>query len=140
MRPSVLTAPEITTYDSAILFHPLELAVDEALTVGFGSRIDMTSRGLLGNTSTRSVVLPGETKSAQWAGGSHGGRGWFGSPSGGWNRPLSQLTQPGTVYDSLRDPHLPGSGGTSSNASAGGAGGGVARSSPTAPWCASTAT
>jgi hypothetical protein len=125
VSPSVLTAPEITTFDSAILFHPLELAVDEALTVGHGSRIDMSARGLLGNTPTRSVVLPGETKADSWAGGSHGGRGWFGSPSGGWDRP--DLAAPGTVYDSLREPRLPGSGGTSPNETPGGAGGGVVR-------------
>ncbi|HSL84805.1 MAG TPA: Ig-like domain-containing protein, partial [Thermoanaerobaculia bacterium] len=124
VAPSVLTAPEITTFDSAILFHPLELAVEEALSVGFGSRIDMSARGLLGNTATRSVVLPGETAAAPWAGGSHGGRGWYGSPAGGWT---GALTEPGSVYDSLREPRLPGSGGTSPNETPGGAGGGVVR-------------
>ena len=58
-------APEITTYDSAILFHPLELAVEHEIGVGvLESRIDMTLAGLLGNTSTRAMVLPGESSAA----------------------------------------------------------------------------
>ncbi len=124
-HPSVLTAPEITTYDSAILFEPLELTVTDALSVGYGSRIDLSGRGLLGATPTRALELPGESRSAAWAGGSHGGRGGFGSPAGGWNR--SDLTAPGSVYDSLREPYLPGGGGASPNESPGGAGGGVVR-------------
>jgi hypothetical protein len=123
VTPSVLTAPEITTLDSAILFHPLEVAVDQALSVGFGSRVDMTERGLLGNTATRSAVLPGETAAEPWAGGSHGGRGGFGSPAGGWD--VVSLAQPGTVYDHLREPSLPGGGGTGSTETPGGTGGGV---------------
>ena len=123
-RPSVLTAPEITSYDSAIFFEPLELAVDHEVGVGTLSRIDMTKKGLLGSTATRSMVLPGETGAQARAGGSHGGQGWFGSP-GGWNRP--DLTQPWSVFDSLRDPHLPGGGGGSADGNAGGAGGGVVR-------------
>jgi|GEM_PF-5747628 len=126
VQPSALTAPEVTTYDSAVLFHPLELAVERALSVGTGSRIDVSGRGLLGATPTKALVLRGETGSAPRAGGSHGGRGGYGSPAGGWDR--TDLNEPGTVYDSLRDPHLPGGGGTSANeSSVGGAGGGVAR-------------
>ncbi|MGH9362991.1 MAG: Ig-like domain-containing protein, partial [Thermoanaerobaculia bacterium] len=98
VKPSVLTAPEITTYDSAVLFHPLELAVDHEVGVGVGSRIDMSRKGLLGSTSTRSIQLPGETVAQARAGGSHGGSGWFGSAPGGWNR--TGLAQPGSVYDS----------------------------------------
>ncbi len=124
-HPSVLTAPEITTYDSAIPFEPLDLAVTEALSVDHESRIDMSGRGLLGATPTRALELPGETRSAAWAGGSHGGRGGFGSPVGGWNR--NDLTDPGSVYDSLREPYLPGGGGASPNETPGGAGGGVVR-------------
>ncbi len=64
------------------------------------------------------------------AGGSHGGAGWFGSPTGGWNR--NDLAQPGSIFDSLRDPHLPGGGGTSTDTGSnpldgGGTGGGVIR-------------
>jgi len=125
VRPSVLTAPEITSYDSAILFYPLELAVDQELGVGYASRIDMTRKGLLGSTSAKSMVLPDETGAQARAGGSHGGRGWFGSQAGGWNR--TDLAQPGSVYDSLRDPRLPGGGGASADTTAGGAGGGVIR-------------
>src|SRR5262249_44332480 len=58
-------------------------------------------------------------------GGSAGGAGWSGSAAGGWNR--TGLPQPGTVFDSLRDPHLPGGGGASADANAGGTGGGVIR-------------
>jgi len=121
VRPTVLTAPEITTYDSAILYHPLELAIGLELGVAAESRIDTTRRGLLGSKlvsgTIRSMVLPGETGAAARAGGSHGGRGWFGS--GG--------TLPGSVHDSLRDPRLPGGGGGTVDANAGGTGGGVIR-------------
>ncbi len=125
VEPTVLTAPEITTFDSAILFHPLELAVDHEIGVSVLSRIDMSRRGLLGSTSTRSMVLPGETGAQARAGGSHGGEGWFGSPLGGWNR--TGLALPGSVFDSLRDPHLPGGGGGSADGNPGGTGGGVIR-------------
>ncbi|HWM74328.1 MAG TPA: carboxypeptidase regulatory-like domain-containing protein, partial [Nocardioides sp.] len=121
VRPTVLTAPEITTYDSAILYHPLELAIDQELGVASESRIEMTRKGLLGSklisSTIRSMVLPGETGAAARAGGAHGGRGWFGS--GG--------TLPGSVYDSLRDPRLPGGGGGTVDTNAGGTGGGVIR-------------
>jgi hypothetical protein len=125
LQPSVLTAPEITSYDSAILYHPLEVEIESLLLVGLESRIDMTARGLLGSTSTRSMVLPGEVGASRLAGGSHGGEGGYGSPSGGWNR--TNLNPPGSVFDSLRDPMLPGGGGASSGSAAGGAGGGVVR-------------
>ncbi|MFL6203112.1 MAG: carboxypeptidase regulatory-like domain-containing protein, partial [Thermoanaerobaculia bacterium] len=124
VKPTVLTGPEITTYDSAILYHPFELAVDNEVGVAVESRIDMTKKGLLGSTSTKRMELPGEPVSQSKAGGSHGGRGWFGSP-GGWSR--NDLTQSGTQYDNLREPYLPGGGGGSADASAGGAGGGVIR-------------
>ncbi|HET9765405.1 MAG TPA: Ig-like domain-containing protein, partial [Thermoanaerobaculia bacterium] len=129
-RPAVLTAPEITTYDSAILYQPLELAVEHEVGIGVLSRVDMTKKGLLGNTSTRSMVLPGETGAAARAGGSHGGAGWFGSPGGGWN--TVNVVQPGSVFDSLRDPRLPGGGGSSTATGSdpltgGGTGGGVIR-------------
>ena len=74
------------------------------------------------------MALPGETASGFFAGGSHGGKGWFGSPwdIGGWER--IDLAPSGSVYDSVRDPHLPGSGGSSdSPGDAGGRGGGVVR-------------
>src|SRR6185369_15361712 len=125
IRPTVLTAPEITTYDSAILFNPLELAVDSEVGVATESRVDMTKKGLLGSTSTRSMVLPGETGAAARAGGSHGGAGWLGSAAGGWNR--TDLTAAGSGFDSLRNPTLPGGGGGSPDGNAGGAGGGVIR-------------
>ncbi len=122
-RPAVLTAPEITTYDSAILFQPLELAVEREVGVGVLQPHRHERKGLLGSNSTRSMVLPGEVGAEPRAGGSHGGAGWFGSAAGGWNR--TDLAQPGSVFDSLRDPHLPGGGGASPDANAGGAGGGV---------------
>ncbi|MCP4668822.1 MAG: hypothetical protein GY849_20995, partial [Deltaproteobacteria bacterium] len=126
VEPTVLTAPEVTSYESADLFHPLELAIDEIFAVGHGCRVDLSERGLLGSTTEDSMVLPGEVGAEPWAGGSHGGLGWFGSPGGGWNH--EDLNQPGSVYDSLRDPYLPGGGGGSpSNTVAGGTGGGVVR-------------
>ncbi len=131
MHPSVLTAPEVTSYASTALFYPLELQVDDVLAIGAGCSIDVSGRGLLGNTTTNTVALPGETAAEPFAGGSHGGLGWFGSAPGGWTRddlPDGYLARPGSAYDSVRDPHLPGSGGTSGAASApGGRGGGVAR-------------
>ena len=140
VQPSVLRAPEIRNYASAVLYEPLELAIGTdrgpgAVGLGFGSRIDMSNEGLLGTkwetlpgTTTkveRSMVLPGETGAGKRAGGSHGGAGWFGSISGGWNR--NDLSLPGSVYDSVWDPKLPGGGGGSSDGSAGGTGGGVIR-------------
>jgi hypothetical protein len=126
VRPSVLTAPEITSYNSAILFHPFELEVQDRLGIGGGCRIDVSGRGLLGSTTTQAMVLPGEVGSSRMAGGSHGGSGWYGSPSGGWNR--NDLQQPGSVYGNLRAPRLPGGGGASNSPSIpGGAGGGVVR-------------
>lgn len=126
VRPSVLTAPEITSYNSAILFHPFELEIEELLGVGGSCRIDLSGRGLLGSTTTQAMVLPGERGAGRLAGGSHGGSGWFGSPLGGWNREDLQL--PGSVYGNLRAPALPGGGGGSNSSSTpGGAGGGVVR-------------
>ena len=128
VHASTLTAPKATSYASTAPFYPLALQIDEALGVGAGCAIDVSGLGLLGNTSQQSVALPGETVSGLYAGGSHGGKGWFGSPwdIGGWER--TDLTPAGSVYDSLRDPHLPGSGGTSNNpGDAGGRGGGVVR-------------
>ena len=128
VHASTLTAPKATSYASTVPFYPLALEIAEALVVGAGCAIDVSGLGLLGNTSQQSVALPGETVSGLYAGGSHGGKGWFGSPwdIGGWER--TDLTPAGSVYDSLRDPHLPGSGGTSNNpGDAGGRGGGVVR-------------
>ncbi len=125
IHPSVLTVPEVTSYASAIPYYPMELAVSELLGVGAGCRVDVSGRGLLGNTSTRSVMLPGEVAAEPLAGGSHGGYGWYGSPSGGWDR--DDLAQPGSVFDSVRNPSLPGGGGGGKGNQAGGAGGGVVR-------------
>ena len=127
-KPTRLTAPEINTYDSAITHHNLELEVERALGVGHGSSIDMDGRGLLGKRGDgRVILLPGQTAPQNYAGGSHGGLGWYGAPSGGWSE--SSLRDPGNTYDSLRDPHLPGGGGGTSggSTSAGGTGGGVIR-------------
>ncbi|MCP4655056.1 MAG: hypothetical protein GY856_06510, partial [bacterium] len=73
VEPTVLTAPEVTSYESADLFHPLELAIDEIFAVGHGCRVDLSERGLLGSTTEDSMVLPGEVGAEPWAGGSHGG-------------------------------------------------------------------
>ena len=127
-KSSILTAPEINTYDSAITHHNLELEVERVLGIGHGSRVDMDSRGLLGKRGDgRVILLPGQTGPGRYAGGSHGGLGWLGSPNSGWNQ--SDLRQPGETYDSLRDPQLPGGGGGTSGSSsrAGGTGGGVIR-------------
>jgi hypothetical protein len=125
VHQSVLTAPEVTSLDSAILYYPLELGIEEFLGIGAGSRVDMSGRGLVAGTSQQSVSLPGETAAQPLAGGSHGGAGWFGSPSGGWDR--DGLTQPGSVFDSVRDPRLPGGGGATDSCASGGSGGGVVR-------------
>ena len=126
VRPSILTAPEITSINSSILYYPLELAIGHTLAVGAASRIDMDGKGLHGNSGEESVALPGERASDSHAGGSHGGAGWYGSPNQGWQR--TDVTLPGSTYDSLRDPRLPGSGGSGRGASDfGGYGGGVIR-------------
>ena len=125
VHSSVLTAPEVTSLDSAILYYPLELGIDDVFGIGAGCRIDMRGRGLLGGTAQKSIALPGESAAEPLAGGSHGGAGWFGSPSGGWDR--DDLTQPGSVFDSVRDPRLPGGGGTANSCAPAGSGGGVVR-------------
>lgn len=127
VRPSTLTAPEINSEDSQILFWPLELEIERALGVGHGSSVQMTGRGLFGSDADTVITLPGQTGPGVWAGGSHGGRGWHGSPggqNGGWDR--TDLTDSGSVYDSVRRPSLPGSGGrTPSGSREGARGGGV---------------
>ena len=127
---SVLTAPEVTSYASSVLYNPLELSVTDVFGLGHGARVDLTAKGLLGSTPTQSMVLPGQTGAGQRAGGSHGGSGGPGSPSGGWAR--TDLTAPGSVYDLVTDPALPGGGGGSAAGpfgatAAGGTGGGVVR-------------
>ncbi|HKC25324.1 MAG TPA: hypothetical protein VKF32_11315, partial [Thermoanaerobaculia bacterium] len=116
VHPTILTAPEVTSYQSLVPFYPLELAVDDALGIGAGARADMTGKGLLGTSQGQSIVLPGERGSASAAGGSHAG---YGAGSSG------------SVFDSLRDPHLPGGGGgavpVTGGALAGGTAGGVIR-------------
>ncbi|HNX51263.1 MAG TPA: Ig-like domain-containing protein, partial [Thermoanaerobaculaceae bacterium] len=126
VHPSVLTVPEVTSPSSPILYYPLELQIDESLGVGHGARIETTARGLLGAVPTQPITLPGVVPAQLGAGGSHGGKGWFGSP-GGWQR--ADLWEAGSVYDSLRDPHLPGGAGGWQDAGpvAGGTGGGVIR-------------
>lgn len=125
VRASVLTVPEITSYASSTLYYPLELEAADLLAVGAGCSVSVSSRGLLGAGSGVSVALPGETAAAPLAGGSHGGAGWFGSPEGGWNRAV--LNEPGSVYDSVRQPSLPGGGGGAAAGWQGGTGGGVLR-------------
>ncbi len=127
---SVLTAPEVTSYASSVLYNPLELSVTDVFGLGHGARVDVSARGLLGSTPTQSMVLPGQTGSASRAGGSHGGSGGPGSPNGGWTR--TDLTAPGSVYDLVTDPALPGGGGGAAagpfgSTGAGGTGGGVVR-------------
>ncbi len=97
--------------------------------LGHGARVDMTAKGLLGSTTTQSMILPGQTGSQQNAGGSHGGSGGPGSPLG-WTR--TDLYAPGSVYDSVKDPALPGGGagyatGSFGATAAGATGGGVVR-------------
>ncbi|MEO8584735.1 MAG: Ig-like domain-containing protein [Acidobacteriota bacterium] len=127
---SVLTAPEITSYASSVLYNPLELTVTDTLGVGHGARIDVSAKGLLGSTPTQSMVLPGQTGSQQYAGGSHGGSGGPGSSNFYWAP--ADLTVPGSVYDFVKDPFLPGGGGGYATGlygatAAGGTGGGVVR-------------
>lgn len=75
VNPSFLTAPEITSYESAILLYPLELEIGSVLAVGSGCAVDLVGSGLLGNTTADSVALPGEVAAERLAGGSHGGDG-----------------------------------------------------------------
>jgi hypothetical protein len=126
---SVLTAPEVTSYASSVLYNPLELTLTDTFGLGHGARVDMSAKGLLGSTPTQSMVLPGQTGSQVHAGGSHGGFGGPGSP-GGWTR--TDLTASGSVYDSAKDPSLPGAGGGYATGlygatAPGGTGGGVVR-------------
>ncbi|MFI5167823.1 MAG: Ig-like domain-containing protein, partial [Thermoanaerobaculales bacterium] len=124
-HPSVLTAPEVSSYGSSILYYPLELGIGEVLGIGAACRIDVSERGLLGNNPSHVVALPGETAAGPLAGGSHGGAGWFGSPTGCWD--CDSLSLPGSTYDSVRDPRLPGGGGTASDCVTPSSGGGVVR-------------
>ncbi|HQQ77162.1 MAG TPA: Ig-like domain-containing protein, partial [Thermoanaerobaculia bacterium] len=126
---SVLTAPEVTSYASSVLYNPLELTVTDTFGLGHGARVDVSAKGLLGSTPTQAMVLPGQTGSQQNAGGSHGGSGGPGSPLG-WTR--TDLYASGSVFDSVKDPALPGGGagyatGPFGATAAGGTGGGVVR-------------
>jgi hypothetical protein len=121
---SILTAPRPPSHDSLIQYYPLALELSEVLAVGSSCRIDVSRAGLLGSTSGASMVLAGETAAQRYAGGSHGGRGWYGSPSYGWSH--ANLREPGSVYDSIRNPYLPGGGGGYGQQE-GGRGGGVVR-------------
>ncbi len=126
VRPSVLTAPEVTSINSSVLFYPLHLAIGHTFALGSACRVDMDGRGLHGNSGDQRVALPGESPSDSHAGGSHGGAGWYGAYNQGWER--TDLRYPGSVYDSLRDPRLPGGGGGGRGDSVyGGNGGGVIR-------------
>jgi len=109
VHPSVLTAPEVTSIDSSILYYPLELTIGHTLAVGSESRVSMDGKGLHGSSGEQFVALPGERASSVEAGGSHGGAGWYGSSSVLWDH--TDLHLPGSTYDSLRDPSLPGAGG-----------------------------
>ena len=125
---SVLTAPEVTSYASSVLYSPLELTVTDTFGLGHGARVDMSAKGLLGSTPTQSMVLPGQTGAQQFAGGSHGGSGGPGSPGGTWTR--ADLTAAGSSFDSIEDPSLPGGGGGFASGftpGPGGTGGGVVR-------------
>jgi hypothetical protein len=122
---SVLSAPEVSSSASSVLFHPLNLRVTGTLAVGYGSSIDVSGDGLLGCDESGCVTLPGGSAAGDAAGGSHGGLGWFGSPNRGWDR--SDLTQSAPSYGSLRAPMLPGGGGGAHGVFAGGRGGGVLR-------------
>lgn len=118
VRPATLTTPEITSANSPVLYNPLKLDIGTQLGLGAGSVIK--AQGLMGSTSTVTVTLPGMTAPETNAGGSHGGLGGTGL------KPFSPRTKPGQVYDSVREPSLPGTGGRSSSSDAsGGAGGGV---------------
>ncbi len=125
VRPTVLTVPQITSYSSSVLFHPLELQIAEVVGIGAGSRIDVSERGLLGSTAEDNMTLAGETPAERDAGGSHGGSGWFGSSSSYWES--STLYHPSSSYGSVKNPRHPGAGGGGSSSYAGGAGGGVVR-------------
>ena len=102
VRPTVLTVPQITSYSSSVLFHPLELQIAEVVGIGAGSRIDVSERGLLGSTAEDNMTLAGETPAERDAGGSHGGSGWFGSSSSYWES--STLYHPSSSYGSVHDP------------------------------------
>ncbi len=108
---SRLTAPKVTTYSTNTKYYPFELAISEELAIGHGCRIDLEGRGLLGNTGTidepgaLTALLPGQTGPEIYAGGSHGGRGGYGN----WDSNVP--SQPAKVYDSIRQPALPGIGG-----------------------------
>ena len=114
VRETVLTAPEITSYQSAVTHHPIALDVERLVAVGAASEVRLTGRGLLGSTRDQSLLAPGLVAPGDGGGGSHGGRGT--GPA------------PGPVHGRLAWPDLPGVGGGSTSGSetnAGGAGGGV---------------
>ncbi|HPA50406.1 MAG TPA: carboxypeptidase regulatory-like domain-containing protein, partial [Thermoanaerobaculia bacterium] len=116
VRRTTLTSPEVTSYESAVPYYPLELSIGETLAIGHGAAIDVSGRGLLGGDGSHSpVVLSGERASLPGAAGSHGGLGR--PPQGDW---LQRLEDPGSVYGSVREPRLPGGGGGNRGATGGG--------------------
>ncbi len=129
-RPTVLTAPEITSYASSVLFNPLALALTDAFGLGHGARVDVSAKGLLGSTPTQAMLLPGQTGASVLAGGAHAGVGSPGSAGGGFAR--TDVSPSGSTYGDVRDPSLPGGGGGYATGpfgatAAGGTGGGVVR-------------
>ncbi|MEO6325725.1 MAG: Ig-like domain-containing protein, partial [Thermoanaerobaculia bacterium] len=117
VKPTILTAPEITSLASAIAYRPLELEIAEYLGVASGASLDVSGKGLMGSDGIQSSVLPGEFGSQPRAAGSHGGFGSFGNIGNIVSNQTVWDQQPGSTYDSVRDPKLPGSGGGATDAS-----------------------
>jgi hypothetical protein len=126
VHPSIIAAPYATSHSETTEFFPLELGMTDFLGLGSGCRIDMSGKGLLGGQGTLTASAAGESPAESLAGGSHGGQGGPGSPYGSWDR--DDLEAAGEVFDSVRDPKLPGGGGgAGSGGGPGGQGGGVIR-------------
>ncbi|MEO1087923.1 MAG: hypothetical protein AAFY88_27125, partial [Acidobacteriota bacterium] len=58
IEPSVLTAPEVNSFNSVVPYTPLELEIERVAGVGHGSVIDLDGRGLLGSSRERRLLLP----------------------------------------------------------------------------------
>ena len=57
---SILTAPEVSSYQSVEMYYTLQLEIDQILAVGVDCAINLNGKGLLGSTLTDSMALPGE--------------------------------------------------------------------------------
>jgi hypothetical protein len=124
MLNSILTVPE----PEAGRFYPLQIEVEGTFSMDAPSAIDLAGKGFVGGLAGGNSSASGETAGGGFsggplAGGSHGGLGGHAGPS----PPPAGEVPP--VHGDLRDPTLPGGGGSAlpSSGVAAGNGGGLVR-------------